>query len=111
MQRGNVAVPVAPQLETRLPRGSSAATAAPEPPPSTSPPTTPPVPSVPPSDVPTAPDGLDVVEIPSPADRHLLSRFSFGVSPALVDAAAAAGGARRWFEDQLEPADIPDGEA
>jgi uncharacterized protein (DUF1800 family) len=56
-------------------------------------------------------DGLDEIELPSAADRHLLSRFSFGITPSLVAASADAGGARRWFDDQLEPGEIADGPA
>jgi hypothetical protein len=41
-------------------------------------------------------------------DRHLVSRFSYGVTPALASQVRAAGGARRWFEDQLSPASITD---
>ena len=65
----------------------------------------------PPAEEQTAPADVEEVKVPSAADRHLLSRFSFGVTPSLVAASEAAGGARRWFGDQLEPADIPDGEA
>jgi uncharacterized protein (DUF1800 family) len=43
-----------------------------------------------------------VVDVPSAADRHLLSRFSWGVSQSLVAQSAAAGGARAWFDAQLE---------
>ena len=46
--------------------------------------------------------------VPTAADRHLLTRFSYGVTPELVDRAYAAGGARRWFERQLTPTTIPD---
>ena len=37
----------------------------------------------------------------SAADRHLVSRFSYGVTPALAKQVRAAGGARKWFEKQL----------
>ncbi|QWC86196.1 DUF1800 domain-containing protein [Nocardioidaceae bacterium] len=46
--------------------------------------------------------------VPSPADLHLLRRFSFGYTPALRAEAAAAGGARSWFEQQLAPSRISD---
>ena len=46
--------------------------------------------------------------IPSPTDRHLLSRFSWGVTPSLAAEAADAGGAQAWFEKQLNPDAIPD---
>ncbi|WP_426244653.1 DUF1800 domain-containing protein [Nocardioides sp. LHG3406-4] len=45
------------------------------------------------------------------ADRHLVGRFSYGVTPALAKQVEKAGGARAWFERQLEPASIPDGYA
>src|SRR5580765_8037280 len=35
------------------------------------------------------------------AERHLLSRFSYGVTPTLATEATAAGGARAWFDAQL----------
>ena len=46
--------------------------------------------------------------VPSRDDLHLLRRFSFGYTPALRREAAAAGGARAWFETQLTPARIAD---
>lgn len=48
--------------------------------------------------------------VPSTEDRHLLSRFSFGVTPDLVADADAAGGARAWFDEQLDDPP-PDGAA
>ena len=42
--------------------------------------------------------------VPSVADRHLLSRFSWGITPSLVNQSAKAGGARAWFDEQLDPA-------
>jgi hypothetical protein len=42
------------------------------------------------------------------ADRHLVSRFSYGVTPALAQQVRAAGGARGWFEQQLSPASVSD---
>lgn len=50
------------------------------------------------------------LEIPSPTsvDRHLLSRFSYGVTADLIADATAAGGAREWFEQQLDPDSIAD---
>jgi uncharacterized protein (DUF1800 family) len=38
------------------------------------------------------------------ADRHLLSRFSYGVTPALRNEVVAAGGGRAWFEAQVTAA-------
>lgn len=40
--------------------------------------------------------------------RHLVGRFSYGVTPALADEVRAAGGARPWFAAQLDPKSIPD---
>jgi len=74
-------------------------------------------PAPPPGDTETAPSDdtvlsdIDAVAVPSAADRHLLSRFTFGITPGVVAACEAAGGARRWFTNQLEPGEIPDGEA
>lgn len=49
--------------------------------------------------------------LPSADKRHLLSRFSYGVTPALLRGAAGADGANSWFERQLQPGTIPDAEA
>jgi len=46
---------------------------------------------------------------PTPSERRLLSRFSFGVTPQLSKDANAAGGARRWLNDQMQPDRISDG--
>ena len=43
-----------------------------------------------------------------PADRHLVKRFSGGLTPALASQVKKAGGARAWFEKQLRPARIAD---
>ncbi len=43
--------------------------------------------------------------------RHLLSRFSYGVTPELVAEANDAGGGQAWFERQLAPGAIADGRA
>lgn len=40
--------------------------------------------------------------------RHLVGRFSCGVTPALADQVRAAGGARGWFEAQLDAGSVPD---
>ncbi len=42
------------------------------------------------------------------AARHLVGRFSYGVTPALADDVRRAGGARAWFTQQLDPASVPD---
>jgi hypothetical protein len=57
---------------------------------------------------PTQPTSMRGEAIPSPADRNILSRFSWGITPALVRESADAGGARSWFERQLEPDSIAD---
>ncbi len=48
---------------------------------------------------------------PTPQTRHLLNRFSWGVTPALVKEAKLADGARAWLEGQLKPAAIDDSAA
>jgi uncharacterized protein (DUF1800 family) len=44
----------------------------------------------------------------STAGRHLVGRFSYGVTPALAREVRAAGGARKWFVKQLEPSSVAD---
>ena len=44
-------------------------------------------------------------------DRHLVSRFSYGVTPDLARDVRKAGGARSWFERQLKPNSIKDRKA
>ena len=48
------------------------------------------------------------LSVPSPAQRHLLSRFSYGVTPELVREMRRAGGANDWFRRQLNPTRIDD---
>ncbi len=43
-----------------------------------------------------------------PTGRHLVSRFSYGITPPLAAAVRRAGGARKWFDVQLSPASVPD---
>lgn len=43
--------------------------------------------------------------------RHLVGRFSYGVTPALAKQVRRKGGARDWFEWQLAPQDIRDHDA
>ncbi|HYF74321.1 MAG TPA: DUF1800 domain-containing protein, partial [Nocardioides sp.] len=43
-----------------------------------------------------------------PGARHLVGRFSYGVTPALAAQVRAAGGPRDWFEAQLRPGSVPD---
>lgn len=42
------------------------------------------------------------------ADRHLVTRFSYGLDATLRRDVRRAGGARQWFAQQLTPARIPD---
>lgn len=53
--------------------------------------------------------GSAVVRCPSPALRHLLGRFSYGVTPGVVHEARRAGGARAWFDQQLDHEAVVDG--
>ena len=42
------------------------------------------------------------------ADRHLVKRFSWGLTPGLAAQVRAAGGGRAWFARQLDPAKVAD---
>ena len=45
----------------------------------------------------------------SPAERHLVTRFGYGVDATLAKDVRRAGGARAWFEQQLtRPGSFPD---
>ena len=44
----------------------------------------------------------------SAADRHLVNRFSWGLTPALAAQVKAAGGGRAWFARQLQPSKVAD---
>ncbi len=44
----------------------------------------------------------------STADRHLVGRFSYGITPTLARQVKKAGGGRAWFDQQLAPASIAD---
>lgn len=46
-----------------------------------------------------------------PRGRHLVGRFSYGVTPALAADVQRAGGPAAWFEAQLDPASVSDTEA
>ena len=41
-------------------------------------------------------------------DRHLVGRFSYGVTPALAKQVRAQGGAQQWFDRQLHPSRVHD---
>ena len=43
--------------------------------------------------------------------RHLVGRFSYGVTLDLAEQVRRAGGARAWFDAQLDPGSIADGAA
>jgi hypothetical protein len=47
----------------------------------------------------------------SAADRHLVGRFSYGITPRLAKDVRRAGGAQAWFERQLAPRRIKDRKA
>lgn len=47
----------------------------------------------------------------STADRHLVSRFSYGIDPTLAQAVRRAGGGAAWFERQLSPGSVADAPA
>ena len=44
-------------------------------------------------------------------ERHLVSRFSYGVTPSLARDVRKAGGAQAWFEKQLRPNTVKDKKA
>lgn len=44
----------------------------------------------------------------SAPDRHLVTRFSYGVDPTLAAAVTAAGGGAAWFEQQLTTPGVSD---
>ncbi|MGH3471389.1 MAG: DUF1800 domain-containing protein [Nocardioidaceae bacterium] len=46
--------------------------------------------------------------VPSAGLRHMLDRFSYGITPGLIAQAHRAGGAQDWFEQQLNPGRISD---
>ncbi len=53
----------------------------------------------------------DVRRVPTTLDRatrHLVNRFSGGLTPDLAAQVRAAGGGRVWFEQQLQPATVAD---
>ncbi len=50
----------------------------------------------------------DGYRMPGGKDRHLMRRFSYGVTPAMVGDVFAAGGARAWFDKQLDVGSVPD---
>ena len=47
-----------------------------------------------------------------PAERHLVTRFSYGLTPELAQDVRKAGGGEQWFEQQLtRPGKVPDAAA
>ena len=89
-------------------------TAAPVPEPTAPTPATPeptvPPPTEPPPPTPADPD-FSTSALPTAASLHLLSRFTYGFTPALHAQMKASGSPQGWFEDQLDPANIPDPKA
>lgn len=55
--------------------------------------------------------GVQNAAVPDSITRHMLSRFTAGVTSARVAEVTAAGGPDAWFEKQLAPAAIPDRKA
>jgi uncharacterized protein (DUF1800 family) len=57
-----------------------------------------------------APGSYPATTVLPEADRHLLSRFSYGITPKLRDEVLAAGGGRAWLDAQLaapyDPTDL-----
>ena len=51
-----------------------------------------------------APGSWPATDLLPEGDRHLVSRFSYAVTPALAQQVRSAGGARAWFEAQLATA-------
>jgi hypothetical protein len=51
------------------------------------------------------------VRLLSPKDRHLVGRFSYGITPALARDVRRAGGGAAWFEQQLRPEAVTDRDA
>lgn len=47
--------------------------------------------------------------VPTERERHLMNRLGQGFTPVLLAQLRAAGGERAWFEQQLDPASLPDG--
>lgn len=45
------------------------------------------------------------------AERHLVGRFCYGITPELVTQVKAQGGARAWFDNQLAPSYVADAAA
>ncbi|CAN5302074.1 hypothetical protein BH09ACT11_BH09ACT11_12270 [soil metagenome] len=49
-----------------------------------------------------APGSYPKTRVLSAADRHLVNRFSYGITPKLADDVRQAGSARAWFDKQLK---------
>src|SRR5689334_22022202 len=53
-----------------------------------------------------------LAEVPTPDARHVLSRFTYGISEQLVaeflEFGNSPAGTAAWFEQQLTPESIPD---
>ncbi|MBF4767215.1 DUF1800 domain-containing protein [Nocardioides agariphilus] len=51
------------------------------------------------------------IRLLSGPDRHLVTRFSYGLNPTLAHQVRKAGGGHAWFERQLRPSTIADVDA
>ena len=59
----------------------------------------------------TAAGSYPATAVPDKASRHLLNRFSYGVTPSMYADVRALGGTGQWFEQQLVPSEIVDNHA
>ncbi len=55
-----------------------------------------------------APYPYPKTKVPTGFERHMLNRMGCGYSRATWDEMKAAGGAVEWFEQQLDPASVPE---
>ncbi len=46
--------------------------------------------------------------VPTPRELHVMSRLGYGFAPSTFKQVRKAGGAEKWFEQQLEPASVPE---
>ncbi|MFT4232871.1 MAG: DUF1800 family protein [Leucobacter sp.] len=57
------------------------------------------------------PQPYDATQIPNAEELHMIRRWTYGYRPAQLAAVRAAGGARAWFEAQLNPAGVAEAPA
>ncbi len=67
--------------------------------------------STPPPPTPSQPHSTPDAPVLGASERHLVSRFSYGLNAELAAEVTAAGGARAWFDRQLDSASIDDAAA